>query len=406
MKGAARIVSVDVHRIASWCVAVAVFFLFSTPSIKLFLYTEAINIVPVLLLLAAAVLRPPRLLSRTGMIVLLLPLTLFAVLFAYGAYNSASLEVFDVAKYVILCFLAIAVPLLADRNVARVAVSLVAAWGVVLAIYQLGHGFELDRDKGQNYLTVGYALGSTSLLGLLAAISARTTAIRLLGLGCFALAMAATATLLGRGPLVFPLLVVVFYLLVNLFLEPSLRKLSLGFAALVALAAIVAINLQEILAAAEVLQRLTRLSTLANEPRVADVYLPAVDIVSQHPLGLGLAAHERVLGSYPHNVFLELTMSGGVLASGLFLVLSCLFFRHVFTLARDRVNVGTKCLFLLTVYFFLIWNVSFDFASAYGLLPVMTMFASRTRDQLREWSEVAGREETGCGPWPCRLERA
>ncbi len=134
------------------------------------------------------------------------------------------------------------------------------------------------------------------------------------------------------------------------------------------------------------LRRLTRLSDLADEPRIAEDYLPALRAIADQPLGIGLEAHQRVIGSYPHNIFLELFMSGGALAVLLFLVLTGLFLRRFVALAREQVALGPQSMFLLTVYYFLVWNASFDLASAYALLPMMIFFAALSRGEFAKLS--------------------
>src|SRR5262245_7610504 len=82
----------DRNRIAAWFSGAAIFVLFCTPSIKFYLYTEAINLVPIVLVAASLVLRPPVRMSYSKAGVFLLVMALFATLFAAGVYNSASLE--------------------------------------------------------------------------------------------------------------------------------------------------------------------------------------------------------------------------------------------------------------------------------------------------------------------------
>ncbi len=114
-------------------------------------------------------LNPTVRITSTRVAVILLALGFFVVLFAYGAYESASLTAVDVVKYAILCLLCALVPLVADRKAIAVAVVLIAIWGLSLAAIKLSFGIAMARDKGQTYLTLGYALGCSSLFGLLIA---------------------------------------------------------------------------------------------------------------------------------------------------------------------------------------------------------------------------------------------
>ena len=376
----------DLRRLGPYLAGVAIFVLFSTPSIKLYLYTEAINGVPLALFAASLLLKPPHAVSQARLSGLMLGLMLFAVLFFFGAYNSASLDLVALVKYAILCVLCIAVCLTADRKALGTAAWLIAGWGTVLAVVQLGHGITLDRSLGQNYLTLGYALGCSALIGLMAAAAARSRPTRILGLACALLSLAAAATLLGRGPILFPLIVFLGYLAVNTVVAPSPAKVVVRVAVLLAGAVAVAYYFAVLAQAEGMLSRLMRLADLAEEPRIAEDYLPALRAIAEQPLGIGLEAHQRVIGAYPHNIFLELFMSGGALAVLLFLVLSGLFFRRFVAVSRDRVDLGAKCMFLLTVYYFLVWNASFDLASTYALLPMMIYFAALGRGEFMQVS--------------------
>jgi hypothetical protein len=378
--------AIDLRRIAPYLAGAAVFVLFSTPSIKLYLYTEAINAVPLVLFAGSLLMNPPGRVSRARLSGLMLGMMLFAVLFFFGAYNSASLDLVLVVKYAILCILCVGACLATDRRALGVAALLIAVWGSVLAVVQLSQGITLDRSLGLNYLTLGYALGSSTLIGLIAASAARSLPTKLAGLACALASLAAAGTLLGRGPILFPLATFLGYLAANTVLAPSLRKVAARL--IVAFAAVAAVIYYfGALAQAEgMLRRLSRLSNLADEPRVAGDYLPALSAIAEQPLGIGLEAHQRVLGAYPHNIFLELFISGGALAVLLFLLLTGWFLRRFGAIARDRVDLGAKCMFLLTVYYFLVWNISFDLASAYALLPMMIFFAALSGSEFAKVS--------------------
>ncbi len=199
----ARGATFDLRQLAPYLAGAGIFFLFSTPSIKLYVYSEAVNGVPVALLAAALLLNPPRALSRARLSGLMLGMMLFVVLFLFGAYNSASLDLVALVKYAILCLLCVLVCLAAERKALGVAAAMIAAWGMVLAVVQLGAGVTLDRSLGQNYLTLGYALGAAALIGLMAVTAAKSRWTKLAGLVCALVSLAAAATLLGRGPILF-----------------------------------------------------------------------------------------------------------------------------------------------------------------------------------------------------------
>jgi hypothetical protein len=382
----ARLV-LDQHALASTIAGLAIFVLFATPSIKLYIYTEAINAVPVVLLVCSALLKPSCALSGTRGAVIVIGMLFFVVLFALGAYNSASVSVIDVTKYGILCLLCALLPLIADRKAVALAMILIAGWGLLLALIQLSHGVALSRDKGQTYLTLGYALGCSSLLGLLAASAARSWLLRAVALGCFVMSAAATATLLGRGPVLLPIVIFLIYLGTNTIFEPSAKKLGVRLLIAAVLLAPAIYYVWAVFSAERVFKRLELLSNIANEPRVSDTYLPALGAIAERPFGSGLEAAEQLIGIYPHNIFLEVWISGGVVALVLFGTLVGAFLRHIGTAAHSKTEWSTRFGFFLTLYYFAMWNISFGLSSAYALLPMMMYFASRTRSELlpQQW---------------------
>ena len=377
----ARIV-LDQHAFAAFLAGLAIFVLFATPTIKLYLYTEAINVVPPLLLALSALLNPNVRINDTRIAVILLALGLFIVLFAYGAYDSAALTAAEVAKYAILCLLCALIPVVADRKALAVAVVLVALWGLLLATLKLSIGISLARDRGQTYLTLGYALGGSSLIGLLIAATARSFAARVAGLLCLLLAAAAAATLLGRGPILLPIFVFLIYLAANTFFEPSAKKIFARLLAALILLAPAAYYSWEVLSAERVFKRLQMLSNLADEPRISETYVPILAALAERPWGYGLEASQRLIGVYPHNIFLEVWISGGFVALAVFIAIVALFVRHVGATAGSSAHWSTQFAFFLTLYYLAMWNISFGLSSAYAVLPMMLYFASRTRFEL------------------------
>jgi O-antigen ligase len=372
----------DQHAFAAFLAGAAIFVLFATPTIKLYLYTEAINVVPPLLLVASTLLNPAVRITETRVAALLLALGFFVLLFAYGAYDSSSLTLADIAKYAILCLVCALVPLVADRKSVAVAVILIAAWGLALAAIKLSIGIALSRDKGQTYLTLGYALGCSSLIGLLTAAAARSLLARVAGLLCFGLAAVAAATLLGRGPILLPIFVFLIYLGANTVFEPSARKIFTRLMVAVVLLVPAGYYSWQVLSAERVFKRLQMLSNIANEPRISETYVPILNAIAERPFGYGLEASQRLIGVYPHNIFLEVWVSGGAPALVVFLAIVGLFLRHLASAARSTTSWSMQFAFFLTLYYFAMWNISFGLSSAYAVLPMMIYFASRTRIEV------------------------
>ncbi len=168
----------------------------------------------------------------------------------------------------------------------------------------------------------------------------------------------------------------------NTIFEPSAKK----FFARLLLAALLLVPAAyyswQVLSAERVFKRLQALSDIANEPRVSETYLPTMGAIAQQPFGYGLEASKRLIGAYPHNIFLEIWVSGGVIALIIFLAIVTLFLRHLSAAARSRTEWSTQIAFFLTLYYLAMWNISFALSSAYAVLPMLVYFASRTRSEL------------------------
>ena len=83
----------------------------------------------------------------------------------------------------------------------------------------------------------------------------------------------------------------------------------------------------------------------------------------------------QIIGFYPHNIFLEVTLETGIIGLMSFMTITIIFLVSCFYFLKRFNGFKTNylALVLIALYHFLFWNVSHDLSSAYGLLPLMSI---------------------------------
>lgn len=109
---------------------------------------------------------------------------------------------------------------------------------------------------------------------------------------------------------------------------------------------------------------------IESEPRY-NVYLSTLKLILDNPFGYGAESYTKLLGYYPHNIFLELALTSGILSACLllFLLVNPLF--YWFSIANTHKSFGICFLFFVLTYYLLQWMVSYDFSSSYSILVLM-----------------------------------
>jgi hypothetical protein len=99
------------------------------------------------------------------------------------------------------------------------------------------------------------------------------------------------------------------------------------------------------------------------EDERSNLYKTAINLIIEQPFGYGLSSHSNLLGYYPHNFFLEVTLNFGIVLS----VYYCFLF-SICTLKQipflNKLNVIMKY-FLIS--FGGVWLVSFNYSSSFQI---------------------------------------
>lgn len=348
--------------------ALSCFLILNAPSVKLFYLSEVINLLAVgsfvyLGLLDVIVLRSTRV-GRTPLIVVGLNLVLWALLYLsvlWGRYTMVDPELLVRYFGSVVAILAIAVFL--RPTSAYLLTWIQAGWGFILSVSYIVGLVGLHRSQGQHYLTLGVPLAAAILSSIGLMLSARPSKIvRLMLIGNVLLCFAILASLLGRSPILFSIAVLGVTALVYVVTARGAIRKAYGMTLLSAvfIAAVVFSGkyLQD-----QWIERLNRLvSRMESEPRY-ETYVKSLDLISTMPFGSGLGAAFDLVGFYPHNIFLEVALSAGVLAVLPLLALCWMLFSRFLQAVQHRTRFLGLC--MVAIYMLLTWNVSFDLGTAY-----------------------------------------
>ncbi|EPI2683609.1 O-antigen ligase family protein [Vibrio cholerae] len=113
------------------------------------------------------------------------------------------------------------------------------------------------------------------------------------------------------------------------------------------------------------------LENYKEEPRF-NVYMKSIELILSAPFGYGLQSYYKLLGFYPHNIFIEILLSSGIFAFIIFLIL----FAYAFLNAlKFLFHQDLSIYAIVFIYFSIQWNFSYDFSSSYALLASLCVVA-------------------------------
>lgn len=253
-------------------------------------------------------------------------------------------------------------------------------WGIFIAYLEMNGGITKDLSLGQNYLTTGVTIANTIILicGYLFSIENKKKN-KIFLLPVLLLLLRGVTSLSGRAPILFSIAVPLIVLTMNMLFERNKLKKTLYFVLIpvlfIILLYIMIQNLPD-----STIDRIFRIFTsIQDEPRYAQ-YIKSVDIIWNNPFGIGLTGQSKYGMNYPHNIFLELMMAGGIFAIiPLILIFMVLGNRMKRTVKRlDNSVIWMSSL----LYFFFTWNISFDLSSSYMLFSSIALYAVSSSDRI------------------------
>lgn len=375
----------SLQQLVSFLSTFGVFTMLSNPSIKLFYKSELINLLSVCLLFAALA---ASYLGRGQKMVYLqkkevgyLKIISFflALIIFYGAISYSYISGKEFFRYILWYVILLLLIFNAKYvNLERL-LWIMFLWGVLIAMLRLMGRMHVSKAEGQTYLTVGLPMGASLTIAIVGLMNGWFKAKKekiFAGLLGF-IVLSALLVSRGRSNILYPFLVVAFFVGGSILYNRNKRKVYL---LLIVIATTVGLLfLQSFLNNSDyiVLQRLLRASeSTGSEPRVL-VWATTLDYIKTNPLGYGISYFNKFVTKhpYPHNLFLEVFFTFGILGFGwLSYVIIKYAKRMIATLRTNFDHKSIQVLGFLGLYFFFAWSTSFDFAISYIPLGCIILF--------------------------------
>ena len=312
----------------------SLFFLISIPSIKIIYSSPIINIFSIILLLSAVILHVT--ISNISVDLSLINWwTLFSTLLLItGFIEHGNLEI--LFRYITLVFFIYAVIIIAKDDVIIPFCRLLFLWGISIATWQIFGDVPTDGYLGQTYLTVAMPIGAAMTFAMTSVIRGDLSVImRAFYLLSTFFMLYSMSTILGRGALLFSILSFLITATSFVFLMRSSVKRKFWIFSMVA-AAVLGVIFTALTFGLRQMGRLTRLfENIQDEPRI-EVYSDALEYIYNNPFfGYGFGSSSKLFEAYPHNIFLEVMLHGGIVLFMVFIFIFVLYFKSLIITASN-----------------------------------------------------------------------
>lgn len=360
------------------------FCILNTPSLKLLFFSPLVNIVAILGLYGSYFIRSAKIhVDQTRVTCLAILSFFWGILLISGAIGSDAMVDFPLfIRYVSVYFALVAIIFCINRKDIPCLISWQILWGTTLSLYQAIYQISFAGFEGSiHYNTVAIPMSSSlvAVLGILffsrPKVTSKLTKVALWL--CVIANLLGITSLTGRGPIIYALAVIllVVFLRINyskIFSWKNIGNLIKTLLASGILGYLAYINVRAKLSGWQIDRYLRIVHEIGKEPRI-EAYRIAIEAIANNPWGYGLnAAVNLKNGFYPHNLFLEILISGGIIALIPFIILVIWYWKKVrHVILWDTENVP---LAMMSGYLFLTWNTSFDLASSYVCIGSMLMF--------------------------------
>ncbi|MBK1652684.1 O-antigen ligase family protein [Halorhodospira halochloris] len=361
--------------------ALAVCATLNIPSIKLFYNSEAVNIAALCLLAFAALTSLYKKNIKHDAAVVLFFYFLFTIFsFASIIWGRDHYTLTLLVQLFLTCF----TPLLTifldiDRRCSTFIVFLLVSWGALIALYYLIFGFERGH-----YLHVSLPIGVALSAALTGLITTHSLFARLVFSLLSTLFLVALFYTLSRSGLILPFLSLAFVAFLYAFAQKRLVKSTLQlFLTAAGLTFITLLLLNHGITITQ-LERLERgFQAIEDEPRL-QIYSFWLNEFWEAPLlgqGLGISRYHEF---YPHNLFLDVAVSTGLIGL-FFFILFILLSVYLIGVRAFHHNPSAIHYMLLasTLTIFLQWQTSHDITTAYipiiALIVAMKAFMATSR---------------------------
>lgn len=368
--------------------ALAVFFLVSAPSLKLLGVGNAPNLLALVCLVLNVIFSGRMVISRRRYHIMVWVGLILVMLFLASVPVASLWTGKLLFKFIFLLAVLILLPLSFNINCVPYLIFLLSLWAAFLSWWQILYGVPMSREIGQNYLTLSMPIAlSLSLMQGLVFFSKSSIGIKVLALGSTLLNLMALSTIISRSGLIHPAIVFIGSMSLLIFVSRNLtlgKKLIYltGVVLTLALGLYYAINYMDWAA----MYRIQHLSDIDDQSRTI-IYNKSMGYIAGAPwMGYGIPMIPILYdGVYPHNIFLEVMVSGGILPLLLMIGFVINFLRNYLVCFRSNLtDINCVALFTGAMFLFLQWNTSFSFLDSYIPLSMMIIAILRLKEYLHE----------------------
>lgn len=352
-----------------------VFSILNIPSLKIVYSSELINISLVVLLWVIGVFR----VISINKSEISMPIQIKKFLLAFismwwvmllvtliSNYETFTFEIFIRCIVAILYVVGVGI-FIEYKDIKRI-LRLQVIWSFLLSITQITIGIKLNISLGQHYLTLGMpiAAGVISSLFLLFYVE-NNKLFKLFLSSSLLVSLLALTSLSGRSPVILAILVPVIFLLIIFIRENNFKnKMKMLLSILIFTPLFYYLIYNNI--SDKWLLRFQKLSNPEDEPREL-IYKESIDIIQNNIWGTGINSSKIFGVYYPHNIFLEIAISGGIVSLVILLIILMQLISKVFL--STTIKSIAVCCGALSTFFFLTWNISFDLSTSY--IPFVSM---------------------------------
>lgn len=362
-------------RYVDFLSVVGLFFLLSAPSLKLIYSSDVMNILALVFLLPAFLIKFKFKFSQLHLIVFglwsVFSILLFLFLLISGNANSFECS----SKYLFLLFSIYTVILVANYDVLRHLSIVLLVWGIVLSLWQIFIGIKTSRELGQHYLTVAMPIGAAISFSFVNSLTVGKRLINRIIMAVISLLfLLALSKLLSRGALIFTCIITITLFFYSTLFN-SKNSIASRLLTLVLTVSIVSTIIYFLIPLIDFRQvgRIMKLLESSNEESRIGIYLYSLELIKLKPLfGYGTGSTSFLYNSYPHNIFLDILVQGGIVLLIPFVLFVLLYFYTVSNLVKSYAcNPFLIGFCAMSLFFFLQWNTSFSLAGAY--VPIGSM---------------------------------
>lgn len=244
-------------------------------------------------------------------------------------------------------------------------------WGCLISFLEYTRGIPKDRSLGQHYLTSGVAIVVTIVMvfGYIYSSNSKSV-IKISLIPVLVLLYAGVTSLRGRAPIMLSLLIPLIIIFISVLTERDLRKKIIFLTLIIGITGVSLVILYNVLPDYTIDRILRMFVSIEEEPRY-NVYRNTIQLILENPFGIGLGGYKEYMG-YPHNIFLEIVLSGGFIMILPIIFLGYIILRTAIKVIKEK--SATLIWLSILLYIFFTWNISFELSGTYMLFSVIVIY--------------------------------